>query len=190
RRVTLDPRPIDLLLHLHARRRARHVRYQREDRLDLPHLVSWGGEQPRDRPGDRRPYIHRRLVGVHDGHGVVGRDAVAYLYRVLEELAHLIIKIAVSNKGCPHEGLVGVFGWLLLAGLVEGGEWRGSSCAHGEARRAAEERLHCHDAALRARSCSSSGTRIASQAYSALSVGLLSPSASSFGTRRFRCDEL
>ena len=39
--VTLDPRSIDLLLHLHARRRAGHVRDEREDRLDLPHLVSW-----------------------------------------------------------------------------------------------------------------------------------------------------
>ena len=52
---------------------------------------------------------------------------------VLEELAHLVVEVAVSYKGCPHEGLVGVFGGLLLAGLVEGGQvarrsWR----AHGE----------------------------------------------------------
>ena len=52
----------------------------------------------------------RGLVGVHDGHGVISRDAVSNRNSVLEELAHLVVEVAVSYKErCPYKGLVGVF---------------------------------------------------------------------------------
>ena len=105
-------------------------------------------------------------MGVHDCHGIISSDAVSNSNSVLEQLAHLVVEVAVADERCPYKGLVGVLRRLLLAGLVERCQvarrsWR----AHGEPRRAAEERLHRHECAVRVL-----------QSYSAMSLGLLSPS--------------
>ena len=85
-------------------------------------------------------------MGVHDCHGIISSDAVSNSNSVLEQLAHLVVEVAVADERCPYKGLVGALRRLLLAGLVERCQvarrsWR----AHGEPRRAAEERLHRHE---------------------------------------------
>ena len=139
----LSRRSIDLLLHLHARRRARHVRDESEDRL-ISHILSPGSASNLDTVPATGVLISTEALWVSTTATVSSaRDAVSDLYGVLEELAHLVVEIAVSNKGCPDEGLVGVFGGLLLAGLVEGGGERERALRARMARRGARRRSAC-----------------------------------------------